>query len=171
MTAPEPFRPFTDIPQFKVMRALVGAANPFVRQILARTSGGRLGMSLMLLRFRGLKSGRSFTTPVGYARQGDTVVVVTSPTYRWWRNILDGAEVQARLDGRWRAGRARIVDPNDPGYDEAVALQVAQRGPRTLRGFGIDVDDHGRVSAAGRAVAAARAHIVRIELTPEETAQ
>ncbi len=162
---PKPDRLFTDTLQFKIMRvATVGAANPLIKRMLARGSGGPLGKSLMLLRFKGIKTGRTFTTPVGYARAGDTVVIVTLPTYRWWRNIVGGAEVEVRLNGRWRAGHARILVPSDADYDETVALQVGISGPGTLRTFGVDVDDQGRIALAGRAVAAERAHIVRIEL-------
>lgn len=119
------------------------------------------------MRVTGVKTGRAFTTPVGYARDADTVVIVTSPTYRWWRNIVGGAEVQVRLDGRWRSGHARILKPLDPDYEATVALQVALRGPRVLRGFGIDVDDQGRIPVAERAVAAERTHIVRIDLASD----
>lgn len=155
---------FTDTPQFKVMRALMGAATPAVRWSLGRGSGGPMAGSLLLLRFRGCRSGMWRTTPVGYARDAEVVVIVTSPTYTWWKNIGDGADVDLRIDGAWRQGRARIVGPEDPAYDETVALQVRLRGPRMLRGFGVAVDDAGVVAPADRALGAERAHIVRVEL-------
>ena len=50
----------------------------------------------------------SVTTPVGYVRDGDRIVIVTSPTYRWWPNFVGGADAgvpRARgLAGRGRAG-------------------------------------------------------------------
>jgi deazaflavin-dependent oxidoreductase (nitroreductase family) len=159
-------RPFTDTRRFKVMRVLVGAANPLVRAMLARGSGGPMAKAVMLLRFRGRRSGRWHTTPVGYVRDGRTIVIVTSPTYRWWRNVVGGADVEVRVDGRWRTGRARLVSPDDPHYDETVALHVDRRGPAMLRSFGVEVDEHGRVPVAARAAAAERAHLVRIELEP-----
>ena len=57
-----------------------------------------------------------------------------------------------------------IVPPDDPAYDETVALQVAKRGPGMLRGFGVRVDDAGHVPPEAREAAAAAAHIVRVEL-------
>lgn len=162
--APPNPRPFTDSPQFKVMRVLIGAAGPFVRWQLRRGAGGRMAKSLLLLRFRGRRSGRWFTTPVGYARDGDVVVIVTSPTYTWWKNLREGAEVDVRLDGGWRTGHARLVGPDDPAYEATVALQVASRGPGMLRGFGVNVDDDGRVPVEDRAAAAERALLVRVEL-------
>jgi deazaflavin-dependent oxidoreductase (nitroreductase family) len=157
-------RAFTDTPQFKVMRAVMGAATPIIRWSLRRGSGGPLARNLLLLRFRGRRSGIWRTTPVGYARDGDVVVIVTSPSYTWWKNIGDGADVDVRLDGAWSQGRARIVGPEDAAYDETVALQVRLRGPRMLRGFGVAVDDAGVVAPADRALGGERAHIVRVEL-------
>ena len=159
-----PDRPFTQTRRFRIMRTMVGATNPLIRAMLRRGSGGPMAASLLLLRFRGRRTGRWFETPVGYVREGDTVVVVTSPTYRWWRNITGGTEVDVRVDGRWRSGPARIITPGDPDYDAMVALQVAHRGPGMLRGFGVEVGDDGRVPTEARAAAAVAAHLVRIEL-------
>jgi deazaflavin-dependent oxidoreductase (nitroreductase family) len=161
---PEEPKDFTATPQFKVIRAVMAAATPAIRWSLRRGSGGPLARNLLLLRFRGRKSGVWRTTPVGYAREGDVVVIVTSPAYQWWKNIRDGAEVDVRLDGRWQLGRGRIVPPGDPGYDATVALQVRQRGPGVLRRFGVAVGDDGRVAPGDRESAAARAHLVRVEL-------
>ena len=160
----DPPRAFSDTPQFRVMRAVMRAVTPAIRWSLGRGSGTPMARSLLLLRFRGRRSGSWHTTPVGYAREGDVVVIVTSPTYAWWRNIRDGADVDVRLDGAWREGRARIVGPDDPAYDETVALQVRRRGTGMLRGFGVPVGDDGHVAAEDRDRAAGRAHIVRVEL-------
>ena len=105
---------------------------------------------------------------MGYAREGTQVVVVTSPTYRWWRNVVEPAPVQVRLDGRWHDAVARVLRPDDPAdvpaYDAAVALQVRNRGPRVLRGFGIPVTDDGQIPASVRSAAGTHAHIVLMEL-------
>ncbi|MEJ7749120.1 MAG: nitroreductase/quinone reductase family protein, partial [Candidatus Limnocylindrales bacterium] len=102
--------------------------------------------------------------PVGYAREGDRVAVVTSPAYRWWRNVVEPAAVQVRLDGRWHEGVARLVPVDDPIYDEVVALQVRKRGPQMLRTFGVEVTDDGRIASEVRAKASDHAHLVLIEL-------
>jgi deazaflavin-dependent oxidoreductase (nitroreductase family) len=163
-------RAFTDTPQFRVMRGVMGAANPLIRRLLARGSGGPLGRALLLLEFTGRTSGRTYRTPVGYVRDGNAIVVVTSPSYRWWRNVVGGAPVRVRVAGSWLDGTARVLLPDDPAYDEAVSLQVRRRGPGMLRGFGISVDEQGRIPPAERAGAPARAHIVRIDLAGEGTA-
>lgn len=161
----EEARPFTDTLQFKVMRMIVGAANPLIRWLLGSRLAGPLARSLLLLRYTGRKSGRTFSTPVGYVRKGTRVVVVTSPVYTWWRNVVAGADVEVRLDGLWRTARAQLLTPDDPGYDDAVAFYVARRGPAMLRGLGLSVGDDGRVPPEARAAAPSHAHIVQIDLT------
>ncbi|MEX1345324.1 MAG: nitroreductase family deazaflavin-dependent oxidoreductase [Candidatus Limnocylindrales bacterium] len=155
---------FTDTRRFKVMRTVIGAANPFIKAMLGSRFAGPVGKALLLLRFTGRTSGKVYTTPVGYVREGDSVVVVTSPTYTWWKNVRDGADVEVRLDGAWRKARARVLPTDDPAFDRAVAIQVKGRGPGMLRGFGVAVDDDGTIPPEARADMDRKALIVLIEL-------
>jgi deazaflavin-dependent oxidoreductase (nitroreductase family) len=161
---------FTDTRRFKVMRTLVGASNPFIKAILGSRFAGPMAKALMLLRFTGRKSGKVYTTPVGYVREGDSVVVVTSPTYTWWKNIREGADVEVRLEGVWRKARARVLPPDDPEFDRAVSIQVEGRGPGMLRGFGVEVNGDGHVPPEARADLDSKALIVLVELAPSAAA-
>ncbi len=100
-------RPFTEGRAYRVIRVLIGAANPLIRRLLASRFHAPLSRNVMLLRFRGRVSGRWFSTPVGYAREGDTAVVVSLPSYRWWRNVVTEVPVQVRVRGVWFDARAR----------------------------------------------------------------
>ena len=42
----------------------------------------------MLITFTGRKTGKVFTTPVRFIRNGETVRCFTSSGTRWWRNSL-----------------------------------------------------------------------------------
>lgn len=159
-------RAITDTRAFKVMRTLVGLANPLMRRMIASRFGGPLARNILLLEFRGRRTGKPFRTPVGYVRDGDRIVIVTSPTYRWWKNVGGGAPVRVRVAEGWRTGHARVLLPDDPAYDGAVATQVGLRGPGMLRSFGVAVDDNGRLDPDARAAAPSRAHIVEIALDP-----
>lgn len=161
--------PFTETRRFKVMRTVIGAMNPVIKRILPSRLGRRMNQALLLLRFRGRNSGRWYSTPVGYVRAGDRCIVVTSRTYEWWKNVRDGADVEVLVEGQWYAAHARVVPPHDADYDEILAQQVAGRGPDMLRGFGVPVDDEGRIAEADRDGADAQALVVDIQLrTPIE---
>lgn len=152
--------PLTDRRRFKVMRGVIGAMNPLVRRLLASGFAGPMHRAVLLLRLRGRRSGRTLTIPVGYVRDGARVVIVTSPSYRWWPNLIGGAEVELRLPEGWRRGRGEVLLPDDPRYDEAIALHVAKRGPGMLRGFGVGVDATGRIAPEDKVTASRRAQIV-----------
>ncbi len=67
----------------------------------------------MLITFTGRRSGRQFTTPVRYIRDGETVRCFTSAENQWWRNLRGGADVVLRIEGRDVPYHAKTVD-NDP---------------------------------------------------------
>lgn len=87
-----------------VNRAFVGLMNaPGVGTIIRR--------GLVVIRYTGRRSGKTFQTPVGYRRNGDTVTIniVGADSKNWWRNFLgEGAPMTLlNLDGRDRSGHAR----------------------------------------------------------------
>lgn len=62
-----------------------------------------------IVTYTGRRSGRTFSTPVGYAHDGDTVTIgVQLPDAKtWWRNFTgDGGPIALELDGRDRTGHA-----------------------------------------------------------------
>jgi len=42
----------------------------------------------VLLTYTGRKSGKAYTTPVNYLRDGDTLLVVSSCEHAWWAPSL-----------------------------------------------------------------------------------
>ncbi|MGI5504572.1 nitroreductase/quinone reductase family protein [Lentzea sp. JNUCC 0626] len=64
---------------------------------------------ITVVSYTGRKSGRTFTTPVGYQRKGDTVnIQVMMPDAKsWWRNFNgEGGPLTLELDGAQRTGHA-----------------------------------------------------------------
>lgn len=61
-----------------------------------------------ILTYTGRRSGRTFSTPVAYRRDGNTVTIgVRMPDAKnWWRNFLDGGPITLQLDGVDRTGHA-----------------------------------------------------------------
>jgi deazaflavin-dependent oxidoreductase (nitroreductase family) len=142
---------------FRFINSVVGS---ILRSPLHRLLSGRLA----LLTFYGRKSGRRYTTPVGYGRTDDALLVDTESP--WWRNLReDGARVGVRLQGRDRTGTAevitdearmreayRIILAATPGYARALGVSLGSDGlPRR--------DDVARIRQKGHVV-------VRIELDP-----
>ena len=81
--------------------------------INAPVVGRLIGRGLVVIRYVGRRSGRTFEIPVGYRRSGhDLTIGVASPDAKnWWRNFLgDGGPITLlNLDGRDRNGHAIAI--------------------------------------------------------------
>lgn len=67
-----------------------------------------VGSAVALLTFTGRRSGKVYTIPVSYLRDGDVVTVVTKRQRTWWHNFEQPAEVELRLGGHIYRGMAEI---------------------------------------------------------------
>jgi F420H(2)-dependent quinone reductase len=101
--------------------------NPVVRAVLRSPAHRLLSGHLALLTVTGRRSGRTFTFPVGYQRDGDRVTVgVDWPERkRWWRNLSDAAPVEIWLAGVRRSGTARARGDEHTG----VTVEIELEGP------------------------------------------
>jgi F420H(2)-dependent quinone reductase len=98
--------------------------NPFVRAVLRSPAHVLLSGRLALLTVTGRRSGRAFTFPVGYHRDGERVTIdVGSPERkRWWRNLSDPAPVEIRLEGVRHGGTGHAHGDERAGV--TVELQL-----------------------------------------------
>ena len=73
--------------------------NDFVKFFLKTPLHVFLG-NTMLITVTGRKTGRKYSTPVGFYREGDCLWVMTSRDRTWWRNVRQGADVSLLLRGK-----------------------------------------------------------------------
>jgi deazaflavin-dependent oxidoreductase (nitroreductase family) len=79
--------------------ALQGLANRIVRGLLRVPLLCRVvGKRLVVLYVVGRKSGRSYTVPVAYTKQGESLLIGTP--FGWGRNLRPGEPLAVRLKGR-----------------------------------------------------------------------
>ena len=93
----------------------------------------------MLITVTGRKTGKKYTTPVGFYRDGNTLWILSSRDRTWWRNVQDGAEVELRIRGKDMKGFAETVLDED-----AVASQVMEyvrRIPMSAKALGVRVEN------------------------------
>lgn len=53
-----------------------------------------ISKDILLISFTGRKSGKRYTTPVGYIREGKTIIILTKWFRPWWRNFQEAAPVE-----------------------------------------------------------------------------
>jgi deazaflavin-dependent oxidoreductase (nitroreductase family) len=116
--------------------SVLSRLNPVIGALLRSPLHPLLSPGLLLLTVTGRRSGRRYTIPVGYQRDGDDLVVMVSEahTKQWWRNYQEPGPISVRLRGEERAGRAELVAP---GSDEfrTLAEQTLRRVPYMRRVF------------------------------------
>ena len=83
--------------------------NPLMIWILRSPLHVLLSRSFMLITLTGKKSGKTYTLPVNYLRNGDTLWVTSQRDRKWWRNLIGGAPVGVLLAGREISGRGEAI--------------------------------------------------------------
>jgi deazaflavin-dependent oxidoreductase (nitroreductase family) len=71
--------------------------NDFMAWVLRSPFHGMLSNGMMLITITGRKTGKTYTTPVGYYVEGEYLWVVTSRERKWWKNLQGGAQVNLLL--------------------------------------------------------------------------
>jgi len=104
--------------------------NPLVLWLLRSPLHAAMSNSTMLLTFTGRKSGRTYTTPVNYVRDGDELLVVGSRGHSWWKN-LRAAVVSVRVRGRKMRGEAEAFE----GEAAEEGLLAVLRAVPAYRGY------------------------------------
>ncbi|GCE12224.1 nitroreductase/quinone reductase family protein [Tengunoibacter tsumagoiensis] len=136
------------------------AMNKVAKFILSSPLHFLFSKHLMLLTFKGRKSGKLFTTPIGYQQQGESVICFTD--HHWWKNLVADPEVTLRLRGRVLTGRAETVHGNEETARE-LAIYIG-RSPMLARAFNIEVDAQKQPVPESFQRVAAASTLIRIHL-------
>lgn len=110
--------------------------NAMMKLVLRSPLHGMVSRSILLITFTGRTSGKQYTTPVSYLRDGDTVIILVKRFRTWWRNFETPAPVTLRLQGQDVSGTATVsTDPEDA--IAVLATSIAHE-PRAGRTYAVD---------------------------------
>ena len=134
------------------MSMMFRIANPVVGLILRSPLNGMMSRSLLLVAYRGRRSGQEHTLPVQYVRDGQSVYILVGNAEQktWWRNLRGGQPVRLMIAGRSVAGRAEVWQGEGDVGRIAPALRLylhrfpaaaAGRSIRTQGGGDFNADD------------------------------
>jgi deazaflavin-dependent oxidoreductase (nitroreductase family) len=138
--------------------------NPFMSFILRSPLHGLLSKNMLLITVTGRKSGRRFTTPVGYVRDGADLLIVSALDRTWWKNLRGGAPVIVRLQGRDVPGRGTAIE--DRSGVAGNLIRLLRAAPQYQKYLKMPLTPGGQpVDPAALAQAAAARVIVRITST------
>jgi deazaflavin-dependent oxidoreductase (nitroreductase family) len=129
MTTPTPARPRVS--------ALAKAMFGLQAFLLRRNWMGAMGDQLMVITVTGRKSGKRYSTPIGYLADGEAIYALSQGS-QWVANALAAPSVTLEIKGRPVEARAERVD--DPAERQRLfALYQAQRASNFKQYFGVPV--------------------------------
>lgn len=92
--------------------------NPFIAKqlfrlqvfLLRRNWAKRLGTIAMVITTTGRKTGRPRPTPIGYLRDGESVLAFSYPHHHWYRNVRRKPEALLTIKGEKIPVRVEFLD-------------------------------------------------------------
>jgi deazaflavin-dependent oxidoreductase (nitroreductase family) len=136
--------------------------NSVITWLLRTPLHGILSKHFMLLTVTGNKTGKVYTTPVNYFRQGNTLTIVSLRNRTWWRNLRGGRPVTIRLQGQDMPASGTVFE-DDTGVTSQLATYL-QRNPQLAKYFSVSLDAGGQPKRDEVARAAKDRVIVQIKL-------
>jgi deazaflavin-dependent oxidoreductase (nitroreductase family) len=113
--------------------------NDFMAWVLRSPFHGVLSNNTMLITVTGRKTGKAYTTPVDYYKEGDYLWILSSRDRSWWRNLQDGANVKLLLKNKPINGFAE-TELDDKAV-EAHMQEYIKHIPQAAKPMGIRVEN------------------------------
>lgn len=112
--------------------------NDFMAWVLRSPFHALLSNNMMLISVTGRKTGKVYTTPVGFYEKDGVLWVMTSRNRTWWRNLRGGAQVNLLLK---RSPVAALANAElDARSVEARMVEFLHHVPQAAPRLGIRVD-------------------------------
>jgi len=139
--------------------------NPCLRFILRTPLLHRkLSKSVLLVCYRGRRTGKSYLTPVNYVFVNGALSVLSTRDRVWWRNLRGLPEVALILRGRTIRARPTVIEDPD---DAVKALAAHILGvPWVARYLNVGMDAEGRLKQEDLQCLAETRLVIRFEPLP-----
>lgn len=135
--------------------------NDFMAWVLRSPFHGMLSNGMMLITITGRKTGKTYTTPVGYYEEGENLWVITSRERKWWRNLQGGAKVNLLVKRKPVQGIAEVE--LEVSAVETRMYEYLQHIPQAAKPMKVRVED-GKPNPGDIAATAKERLFVKIKL-------
>jgi F420H(2)-dependent quinone reductase len=115
--------------------------NPIVICLLRSPFHSLIDKSTILITFTGRKTGKTYTIPVSYMRDVDTLMMISRREHNWWKNFRGGTQVTLCLQGRTLKARGDVFTDAEivasklllflrqfPNYQKLMHMKLAANG-------------------------------------------
>ena len=144
---------------------LYSALNPVMTALLRSPIHGIASANLCIFSYRGRRTGKSYSTPLSFMREGSIVRLLSSHNTRWWKNFLDGpVAVDIEIGRRTLFGKAQTTVEDSEAFRSGVRTFLTAV-PRDARVYGIKLDSNRKPREEDIARAAGHVVLVEVELS------
>ena len=130
--------------------------NPIVILLLHSPLHSFMDKSTILITFTGRKSGKKYTIPVSFVRDGDNLMMISQREHSWWKNLRGGAQVTLYMQGHILKARGEVFTDAEtvagklllflqqfPDYQRLIHVKLAANGqpenPEAFQRFAKDM--------------------------------
>ena len=114
--------------------------NPLFEALLRSPLHFLVSDRLLLIAFTGRRSGREFTTPVAYDREGETLAITSTTDSDWWRNLRGGQPVTVHLQGERRRAIAELTEDTET-VAQYLRRYIERNGTENTGVVGVRIED------------------------------
>jgi len=116
--------------------------NPTVKWVLRSPLHSLMSQNTLLVEFTGRKSGRALSTPISYYISDGHAHCLTSKSYHWWQNLLEGRRAHITINGE-RFETTPIVEADDQAKIVAAQRAFFKAVPRDAKFAGVKLGQDG----------------------------
>lgn len=116
-------------------------SNWFMSWLLRSPFHGLIGGSILLITYNGWRSGKQYSAPLNYVRDGNKLWVTSVRTRTWWRNFRDEWPIRVLLQRKEIQGKGEAITDQDAlsnAFHDFFRLS-----PSSARFFKVSLDDEG----------------------------
>jgi hypothetical protein len=158
MTDPSPAITISHPPQ-----AILNVINPVLRLVLRTPVAGGARKMMMVLSFKGRKTGRQFAIPLSAHRIDGTLYAITSAP--WKHNFKDGASAEVLLEGKTTTMRGELITDTATVADLAHRCAEGYGAKGAQRAMGLKFRDNSVPTLEEFTEAVNRLHMAAVRLT------
>lgn len=136
--------------------------NPIMIWLIKSPLHFLVSKNMLLITYTGRKSGKSYTVPVNYLQDGNTLYTASWRERTWWRNLRGGQTVTLRLRGKDIVATPQVTE-SDEGVS-ALLLTYFKLAPKMAGYFEVGLDSQGNPLPEDLAVSAKKSVMIELNL-------
>lgn len=137
-------------------------SNWFMSWLLRSPFHRLISGSILLITYNGRRSGKEYSAPLNYIRDGNTLWVTSVRTQTWWRNFEEEWPIRVLLQRKEIEGRGEAITKQDALSD--AFHDFFRLSPSSARFFKVRLEDDGTPNNEDLERIVAERVLVRIQI-------